>query len=58
MERWIDKDSLFYRIQVQPSLMPYIVPKGFIAIDGTSLTVVDTDHETNIFTFMLIERSC
>jgi riboflavin synthase len=33
--------------------MPYIVPKGFIAVDGTSLTVVDTAENT--FTFMLVE---
>ena len=55
VERWIDEDSLFYRIQVDKNLMQYIVPKGFIAIDGTSLTVVDTDHDTATFTFMLIE---
>lgn len=55
VERWTDKDSLFYRIRVDSTLIPYIVAKGFIAIDGTSLTVVDVDAETNSFTFMLIE---
>jgi riboflavin synthase len=55
VDRWTDQDSLFYRIQVEPSLMQYIVPKGFIAIDGTSLTVCETDMATSTFTFMLIE---
>jgi riboflavin synthase len=55
VDRWTDEDSLFYRIQVDNSLMPYIVPKGFIAIDGTSLTVVDANPATSTFTFMLIE---
>ena len=35
-------------------LLPYIVPKGFIAIDGTSLTVCDVDHVAGTFNFMLI----
>jgi riboflavin synthase len=56
VERWNEQDSVFFRIQLaDPDLLPYIVPKGFIAIDGTSLTVVDVDHETTTFTFMLIE---
>lgn len=55
VERWTEEDSLFYRVTVDPSLIPYIVPKGFIAIDGTSLTVVGVDQEMSSFTFMLIE---
>lgn len=55
VDRWTDEDSLFYRIRVDNSLMPYIVPKGFIAIDGTSLTVCDADPVSSTFTFMLIE---
>ena len=55
VDRKSDQDSLVFRVQVDPSLMPYIVPKGFIAIDGTSLTVVDADPRTNTFSFMLIE---
>jgi len=37
-----DADALWVRIKTDPDLMRYIVTKGFIAIDGTSLTVVDT----------------
>ena len=35
--------------------MSFIVPKGFIAIDGTSLTVCDVNRQENWFTFMLVE---
>ncbi|KAG7344724.1 riboflavin synthase subunit alpha [Nitzschia inconspicua] len=51
-----DQDSLAITIQVDnPDLIKYIVPKGFIAIDGTSLTVVDVDTVAKTFSFMLIE---
>jgi riboflavin synthase len=51
-----DKDSLAITIQLDnPDLIKYIVPKGFIAIDGTSLTVVDVDPVAKTFSFMLIE---
>ena len=55
IEKWTDEDSLFHKIKVDAEMMPYIVPKGFIAIDGTSLTVVDVNNEENWFTFMLVE---
>jgi riboflavin synthase len=55
VDRVADGDSLVFRVQVQPHLMSYIVPKGFIAIDGTSLTVIDTEVESCTFTFMLIQ---
>ena len=42
-------------MQVSPEILQYIVPKGFVAIDGTSLTVCDVDTKDNWFTFMLIE---
>ncbi len=37
-----DKDALWLTVKTDPALMRYIVTKGYIAIDGTSLTVVDT----------------
>jgi len=37
-----DKDALWLSIETPRALMRYIVPKGFIAIDGASLTVVHT----------------
>lgn len=56
VDRQNDQDSIVYTIQVPKTtdLMSYIVPKGFIAIDGTSLTVVDTDPIQNTFRIMLI----
>ena len=55
IDRHQDKDSLCIRVKVGTDLLPYIVPKGFIAIDGTSLTVVDVNAQESWFSFMLIE---
>jgi riboflavin synthase len=53
--RWQDGDSLFFKIKAGSDLLPYIVGKGFIAIDGTSLTVVEANLEESWFSFMLVE---
>ena len=37
-----DRDALWLAIKTDPNLMKYIVTKGYVAIDGTSLTVVNT----------------
>ncbi|MEO0399891.1 MAG: riboflavin synthase [Pseudomonadota bacterium] len=37
-----DNDALWMKIETPPALMRYIVPKGYAAIDGASLTVVHT----------------
>jgi riboflavin synthase len=37
-------ESLLLRFNVPTRLMPYIVEKGFIAVDGVSLTVVSRDN--------------
>lgn len=37
-----DKDALWVTIEVPAELMRYVVTKGYITLDGTSLTVVDT----------------
>jgi len=50
-----DGDSLWVRVRPPAALMPYIVPKGFIAIDGTSLTVCNVSPAEGWFDFMLIE---
>lgn len=36
-----DEDALWVTIKTNPAMMRYIVTKGYVAIDGTSLTVVD-----------------
>lgn len=45
-------DSLWLTIDPAPDLLRQIVPKGYVAIDGTSLTVVDVTRKH--FTFMLV----
>ena len=40
MSRRVDGDSILFRIRVPKRLNPYIVEKGFVAVDGISLTVV------------------
>ncbi len=37
-----DEDALWVSISTDPALMRYIVSKGYITLDGTSLTVVET----------------
>jgi riboflavin synthase len=39
-------DALLLSFDVPPRLMPYIVEKGFIAVDGVSLTVVSRDNNS------------
>jgi riboflavin synthase len=51
-ERHPDGDSLRIAVSAAPALLRYIVPKGYIAVDGTSLTVIDALPDR--FTFMLI----
>lgn len=57
INKWEDEDSLFFKVRVDHDMLRYIVPKGFVAVDGTSLTVceVDSRPEESWFTFMLVE---
>ena len=41
-----DGDSLVMRFQAPPQVMRYVVSKGFIAVDGISLTIVDCDSSS------------
>ncbi|KAI4378319.1 hypothetical protein MLD38_015810 [Melastoma candidum] len=48
-------DSLWVKVRVEDAgLMKYVVPKGFIAVDGTSLTVCEVSDEEGWFNFMLV----
>ncbi|KAI5648774.1 hypothetical protein M9H77_34779 [Catharanthus roseus] len=47
-------DSLWVKVKTDKELLKYIVPKGFIAVDGTSLTVVDVFEDEQCFNFMLV----
>jgi riboflavin synthase len=45
-----DGEALLIRFKAPDSVMPYIVEKGFITIDGTSMTIVDCDADTFVVT--------
>jgi riboflavin synthase len=42
---------------VPDNLTKYIFQKGFLAVNGTSLTVVDVDRENNLFSVYLIPET-
>lgn len=41
----------------RPSLLPYLIPKGFIAIDGASLTLTSVDDADHTFGVMLVAHT-
>ena len=63
LQRFPDDDSLVYHIhvplttngQTDQDMLRYIVPKGFVAVDGTSLTVIDVNRTERWFSFMLVD---
>jgi riboflavin synthase len=50
--RKVDGDSLVLTIELSPEYLKYLVPKGYVAVDGISLTVIDVLEDA--FTLMLI----
>lgn len=53
-----DGDSIRYNFALgNPSQMPYIIEKGYITIDGASLTVTEVDDKSAGFGIMLISHS-
>ena len=57
VDKYTENDSLWIRVRVPAEYLKFIVPKGFIAIDGTSLTVCDADTASSTFSFMLIAHT-
>jgi riboflavin synthase len=47
--------AIVYRIKAKAEVLRYIVPKGSIAVDGISLTVIDVDNQS--FTVSLIPHT-
>ncbi|CCO32141.1 riboflavin synthase alpha chain [Rhizoctonia solani AG-1 IB] len=41
----------------RPSLLPYLITKGYITLDGASLTLTDVDDEAQTFSIMLIAHT-
>ncbi len=56
-EKRVDQDNLTLVIQCNPAWMKYILPKGFIAVDGSSLTVGETDPDQGLFYLHLIPET-
>jgi riboflavin synthase len=56
-QRISNENNLTLVIQCEPSWMKYILPKGFIAVDGSSLTVGETLPEQGLFYLHLIPET-
>ncbi|OGO03980.1 MAG: riboflavin synthase subunit alpha [Chloroflexi bacterium RBG_13_54_9] len=41
-----EEGAIVIRFSAPPEIMHYVVKKGFIAVDGISLTVIDCDHDS------------
>ncbi|ORX49082.1 alpha subunit of riboflavin synthase, partial [Hesseltinella vesiculosa] len=55
-----EANSIWFHFQVDEDakdIMRFIIPKGFIALDGTSLTVCDVDDNTRSFSIMMIAHT-
>eukprot|EP00747_Dinoflagellata_sp_TGD_P115730 gnl/TRDRNA2_/TRDRNA2_172227_c0_seq1.p1 gnl/TRDRNA2_/TRDRNA2_172227_c0~~gnl/TRDRNA2_/TRDRNA2_172227_c0_seq1.p1 ORF type:complete len:343 (-),score=58.29 gnl/TRDRNA2_/TRDRNA2_172227_c0_seq1:84-1112(-) len=52
-----DGESLWVKIAAPAHVMRYVVPKGYIAVDGTSLTVCEVNREEGWFNLMLIAHT-
>lgn len=48
-----DGEALLLRFETPPEVMRYTVPKGFIAVDGVSLTI--TDKDTSSFWVSIVD---
>jgi riboflavin synthase len=56
----LEKDGDSLRVTFRPndeSLLVYLIPKGFVAIDGTSLTLTMVDETSKTFGVMLIQHT-
>ncbi|KAG7739041.1 hypothetical protein KL923_002841 [Ogataea haglerorum] len=50
-----DGDSIQFEFELRDKeFINYIVPKGFICVDGTSLTVIDVNYEKARFKIMMV----
>lgn len=49
-----DGNSLELRLSLPRELLRLIVPKGYVALDGTSLTVIEVNDQEGWFSLMLV----
>jgi riboflavin synthase len=62
IEKTADGDSLRLEFQLteetdRETLLPYLIPKGYVALDGTSLTLTFVNDERRTFGVMLITHT-
>ncbi|KAF8971712.1 hypothetical protein BDZ97DRAFT_1901432 [Flammula alnicola] len=63
VDRVPDGDSLRMTFQLpaptpeRPSLLPYLIPKGYVTIDGASLTLTGVNDAERTFSIMLIQHT-
>ncbi|KAF9469835.1 hypothetical protein BDZ94DRAFT_1278969 [Collybia nuda] len=63
VKREVDGDSLCLGFQLpeataaRPSLLAYLIPKGYVTIDGASLTLTGVDDLERTFEVMLIQHT-
>ena len=53
----VDGTALLVRVALRPELLRYVVQKGFVAVDGISLTVVDCYRDGFSFTVIPFTRN-
>jgi riboflavin synthase len=58
LNRVPDGDSLRLTFQLaEPSLLPYLIPKGYVTVDGASLTITGVNDADRTFSIMLIQHT-
>lgn len=63
ISRTPDGDSLRLLFQLneatttRASLLPYLIPKGFVTVDGTSLTLTEVDDDKRTFGIMIVQHT-
>jgi len=62
MKKWREVDTLWMQFEMPKEYMKFLVSKGFISIDGTSLTICDVHHgdandSADWFTVMLVPHT-
>lgn len=58
IERVPDGDSVRVTFELEDgTLQPYLIPKGYVAVDGTSLTLTGVDDARRTFSVMLIKHT-
>jgi riboflavin synthase len=57
VERVEEATAFRLALQLDPALVPYVLPKGFIGLDGCSLTIGETVADDGTFSVYLIPET-